>query len=88
VKPVSARHRKDTTSKVLIAAVQQLGARYLPLDGVIDGLIETTRGDRILVDWKTPGKSLTDAQIKLVAAGWDIRFISTVDQLQSLLTRS
>lgn len=87
MKPASARHRKDTTSKVLIAAVVQFGARYLPLDGAIDGLIEK-RGRYWLVDWKTPGQTLTDTQAKLVAAGWDIKFISTVDQVQDLLERT
>jgi ATP-dependent exoDNAse (exonuclease V) beta subunit len=83
-KPASARHRKDLTAKSLIALVQHYGARYLPLDGTVDGLIEQ-RGTWWIVDWKTPGATLTPAQAKLVASGWKIEFISTSEQLEQLL---
>ena len=77
--------RTDTAAKPLIAAVKQLGARYLPLNSVIDGIVEH-RGRVLLVDWKTPGhETLTPTQAKLVAAGWPIHFISTIEQLQTLL---
>ena len=82
-----AGRKVDASSKTLIAAVKQFGARYLPLNGVIDGIIEH-RGQHILVDWKTPGDaSLTPAQAKLVAEGWAVKFVSTVEQLQTLLGR-
>jgi len=35
-----------------------------------------------LVDWKTPGATLTDRQAKLVAAGWSIAFLSTPEQVE------
>jgi hypothetical protein len=76
--------RVDNTAKALTAAAKQLGADYLPLNDVIDGIL-SFRGKTWLVDWKSPGGTLTPNQAKLVARGWPIRFISTVEQLQRLL---
>ena len=82
-----AIHRPDTTSKTLIAYAKQLGAEYLPLDGAIDGLL-LHRGAVHLVDWKTPGSTLTETQAKLTASGWPIRYISVPEQLKELLAGS
>lgn len=88
MKPSYARHRPDTTAKALTACAKRLGARVLALNGVIDCVLDF-RGQYLLVDWKTPGETtLTDAQAKLVAAGWQIHFISTENQLRALLTRA
>jgi hypothetical protein len=78
-------HRVDTTAKTLIAAAKQFNARYAPADGTFDGVLWLPAGRIELVDWKSPGAGLTDSQAKLVAAGWPIRFISAIDQLQQLL---
>jgi ATP-dependent exoDNAse (exonuclease V) beta subunit len=80
-----AIHRPDTTSKILVAEAKRLGADYHPLDGAIDCLL-FHRNRVHLVDWKSPGATLTDTQAKLVARGWPIRFVSTIEQLQELLT--
>jgi hypothetical protein len=80
-----AIHRVDNTAKVLIAAAKGLGLTYMPLNDVIDGLLLDKRGRLHAVEWKSPGGTLTDTQAKYVAAGFPIRFISTVDQLQHLL---
>lgn len=79
-----AIHRPDTTSKALIAYAKQLGAEYLPLDGAIDGLL-LHRGAVVMVDWKTPGATLTETQAKLVANGWPVRFLSKPEHVQELL---
>jgi ATP-dependent exoDNAse (exonuclease V) beta subunit len=79
-----AIHRADLTAKALIAEAQKRGANFLPHDGSIDGTLEY-RGKYYLVDWKSKGATLTERQSKLVAKGWKIEFISTVDQLQHLL---
>ncbi len=78
-------HRSDTTSKALIQVAKDLGAKYEHLGAAIDGLIYH-RGVVYMVDFKTPGATLTDKQAKLVAAGWPIRFLSTPEQVQELLT--
>jgi hypothetical protein len=77
--------RVDNTAKTLTAAAKQLGARVLTINGAIDCVIETPRGKYALVDWKSPGSTLTDTQARLVASGWKIHFISTVEQLQRLM---
>ena len=76
--------RIDSTATALIAAAKQLGARYMPLNGIVDGLL-LVGGRVLIVDWKSPGGTLTDDQAKLTAAGWPIYYLSTVDQVQVLL---
>jgi len=79
----TARHRPDTTKAALVAHAKSLGLGYLDINGVIDGVLYL--GRRVeLVDWKSPGGTLTDAQAKLVAKGAPITFITTVEQLEAL----
>jgi hypothetical protein len=81
-----AIHRVDSTAKTLIAAAKQFQACYTPADGTFDGVLWMPATGRVeLVDWKADKAGLTPAQAKLVAQGWPLRFISTVDQLQALL---
>jgi hypothetical protein len=79
-----AIHRTDLTSKALIAEAQRLGAKYMPQDGTVDGILEF-KGKLYQVDFKSKGGTLTDRQAKLVAKGWKIEFLTTPDQLQQLL---
>lgn len=79
-----AIHRQDTTAKPLIAEAKALGADYLPLDGIIDGIL-FYRQRVILVDWKSPKAKRTDRQMKLVLAGWPVWFISSSAELRKLL---
>jgi len=73
----------DTTAKPLIAYAESLGFVYCSLNGVIDGLLAW--GHLVTaVDWKSKGGSLTDAQAKLVAKGFPVRFLSTPEQVQAL----
>jgi hypothetical protein len=83
-----AIHRTDTTARALIAATKQLNAKYTPADGTFDGVLWVPSTGKVeLVDFKSPGASLTEGQAKLVAAGWPLRFISDLDQLRALLCR-
>lgn len=76
--------RIDTAAKPLIAAAKSLGLGYQHVGGTFDGLLFLGEIVRV-VDWKTPGKeSLTPGQMKMVAKGCRIAFISTVPQLQLL----
>jgi hypothetical protein len=85
MKPASARHRVDGTAKALIAHAQALGASYVSLGGVIDGALWFGAVVR-LVDWKTPGKAeLTEGQGKLLAQGCPIFFVSSPQQLESVV---
>lgn len=79
--------RSDANAKELIAAAESMGARYLGLHGVIDGVLLMPDGRMELVDWKRPKGRLTDDQQRLVAAGWPLRFVSDVEQLQALVHR-
>lgn len=76
--------RVDATAKGLIAEVVGYGARYLPINGVIDGVI-WFRGQVYLVDWKSAKTPLTDAQSKLVTEGWPIWFLRDSAALRELL---
>lgn len=76
--------RADSTAKALIAEAKALGADYLPLDGIIDGIL-FFRSRVILVDWKGPKTKRTDRQMKLVLAGWPIFFVTTSQELRELL---
>ncbi len=77
--------RIDNTARDLVKAAKQLGFKVLPLNGVVDSLLLDKRGRVRIIDWKSPGGTLTPDQCKLVAAGWPIFFVSSVDQLQQLL---
>ncbi|MEY4387203.1 MAG: hypothetical protein RLY20_2486 [Verrucomicrobiota bacterium] len=77
-------NRVDNTAKTLIAHAKSLGADYLTLNGDLDGVLKVGP-IQWLVDWKTPGASLTPKQARLVAAGWRIHFISTPEQLEEVV---
>jgi hypothetical protein len=76
--------RVDNTARELTKAARAVGAQVEPLNGVVDALV-LHRGRVFIVDWKSKGGTLTPAQAKLVASGWPISFISTEDQLFTLL---
>lgn len=76
--------RIDQTAPALVKAAKQMGADVVPINGVIDALL-LYRGRLLLIDWKAPGGTLTDAQARLTARGWPIHYVSTVDMLQRLL---
>ena len=79
-----AIHRQDSTAAALIAEAKAYGAQYLPLDGVIDGVLFYQ--DRVLlVDFKGPTTRLTANQLKLVQSGWPIWFLRDSEQLRKLL---
>lgn len=77
-------HRQDSTAKGLVAEAKALGADYLALDSVIDGIL-FYRGQTFLVDWKGPKTKRTERQMKLVLAGWPIWFVTTSQELRDLL---
>jgi hypothetical protein len=79
-----AIHRQDSTAKELIAEAKAYGAKYLPLDGVIDGVL-FFRDQVYVVDWKGPKTKLTKRQSALLAEGHPIWFISNSQQLRELL---
>ena len=79
-------NRVDNTSKALIAHAKSLGADYLCLNGDLDGVLKVGPV-QWLVDWKTPGASLTPKQAKLIAAGWHIVFLSTPAQVEHAIAQ-
>ena len=75
--------RVDNTAKELRAYAESLGFVVVPINGVIDCLLQY--GSKTVVcDWKSPGGTLTPDQIKLVAKGLQMRFISKPEQLDAL----
>lgn len=76
-------NRVDTTAQALIAYAEKIGFLYCPINGALDGNLAW--GQKVIaIDWKTPGGDLTRAQIKLIARGFPVRFISTTLQLDQL----
>lgn len=76
--------RVDATAKGLILEAEAYGARYLPINGVIDGVV-WFKGSVYLVDWKSAKTPLTKAQMNLVKAGWPIWFLRDSASLRELL---
>jgi hypothetical protein len=76
--------RTDATAKNLITAAKHLGLGYVPLNGVVDGVLAYGPVQR-LCDWKTPGEAaLTEGQGRLLAQGILVAFVSTIPQLELL----
>jgi hypothetical protein len=82
-----AIHRVDLTAKGLQEEAARLGVRYAPADGRFDGVLWMPDSAIKIVDWKSPGADLTPSQVKMVAAGWPIQFISAIDQLHQLIAK-
>lgn len=76
--------RVDNTAKSLRAYAESLGFVVVPLNGVIDCVLQWDAHKAVPCDWKSPGGALTDDQAKLVARGVVIRFISRPEQLDAL----
>lgn len=77
--------RADSTAPALVKVARQLGAQYLHMGGVVDGLI-LWQGRTVIVDWKRSQRAeRTARQRALVAEGWPIQFISSVDDLCAVL---
>lgn len=75
----------DTTSKTLVPYLRSKGVVYWPINAAIDGIAWI--GSRVVViDWKTPGGTLTDTQAKMIAQGCKIWFLSTPEQVDEMLS--
>ena len=75
--------RVDNTAKELRAYAESLGFVVVPINGVIDCLL-CYGSQSLATDWKSKGGTLTADQIKLVAKGVQVRFISRPEQLDAL----
>jgi hypothetical protein len=75
--------RTDSTAKTLRAYAESLGFVVVPINGVIDCLLQLG-AQTAVVDWKSKGGTLTEAQAKLVAKGLRIVFVSKPEQLDAL----
>jgi hypothetical protein len=75
--------RVDTTAAALRAYAESLGFLVVPINGVIDCLLQFG-SQTVVVDWKSKGGTLTPDQIKLVAKGLQMRFIHKPEQLDAL----
>ena len=76
--------RVDNTAKELRAYAESLGFTVVPINGVIDCVLQWNAQRAVPCDWKSPGGELTKDQAKLVARGVVIRFISEPQQLEAL----
>jgi hypothetical protein len=76
--------RIDSTAPALVAYAKSLGFDYLPINGVVDGVLAYGGLRAVVVDWKSPTGDLTPAQTKLVARGFPMRFVSRPEQLDQL----
>lgn len=77
-------NRVDESEKPLVAYALSLGFGYAKNGGDWDG--DLFLGQTVIpVDWKTPGKgTVKPRQLKLLAAGFPLRFISRSEQLDAL----
>jgi hypothetical protein len=75
--------RIDNTATALVAYAKSLGFDYLPINGVVDGVLAYGHITTV-VDWKSPDGELTKDQAKLAAKGFPLRFISKPEQLDTL----
>lgn len=78
-------NKVDATQKALVAEAKAYGAKYLPLGGIIDGILLFKDLPPLLIDWKSPKAKRTDRQMRLVLDGWPIYFVENSDQLRTLL---
>jgi hypothetical protein len=70
----------DANQGEIVAALRQVGARVLLINGTIDALVWFRKG-LYLVDFKSgPKAPRTKAQRALVAEGWPLVFWSSVDE--------
>lgn len=76
-------NRVDATAKELTAYAKSIGLEFDPIGGKLDGFLWLGKQVR-LVDFKSPGGTLTEAQGKLLARGCPVVFISTPTQLDAL----
>lgn len=77
-------NRVDATEKPLVAYAKSIGFGYAKNGGDWDGDLFWGR-TVIPVEWKTPEVGTTKPkQLKLIAAGFPLRFISTPAQLDAL----
>jgi hypothetical protein len=78
-------NRVDESEKPLVAYARSLGFGYAKNGGDWDGDLYLGRVV-VPVDWKTPGKAtVKPKQLKLLADGFPLRFISTPAQLDALM---
>jgi hypothetical protein len=75
--------RTDNTASALVAYAKSLGFDYLPINGVVDGVLAYGHLSAV-IDWKSPDGELTKEQAKLIARGFPLRFISKPEQLDAL----
>jgi hypothetical protein len=77
-------NRVDESEKPLVAYAKEIGFGYAKNGGDWDGDLFYGR-IVVPVDWKTPGKAtVKPKQLKLLADGFPLRFISTPSQLDAL----
>lgn len=79
-------NRVDATEKTLVAYAKSIGFGYAKNGGDWDG--DLFLGQRVIpVDWKNlqnAGVTVKPRQLKLLASGFPLRFISSVEQLDQL----
>jgi hypothetical protein len=77
-------NRVDESEKPLVAYAKSIGFGYAKNGGDWDGDLFLGR-TVIPVDWKTPDKgNVKPKQLKLLADGFPLRFISRPEQLDAL----
>ena len=75
--------RVDTTSRDLRAYAESIGFSVVVLNGVVDCLLVWS-WVIFVCDWKSKNGTLTPDQIKLVAKGVPVHFVSQPEQLDAL----
>jgi hypothetical protein len=75
--------RRDATEPEIVRALEQVGADVERLDKF--DLLVWYRGRLFMLDAKSPGGRPTEAQERLTARGWPLRYVETpIDALKAI----
>lgn len=76
-------NRVDATEKALVAYAKSIGFGYAKNGTDWDG--DLFLGERVIpVDWKSAGGTVKPKQLKLLAAGFPLKFVHRTEQLDAL----
>lgn len=76
--------RRDNTHADIVKGLRKCGYSVLPQDDY-DMLVKNHTGQLFMLDAKSPGGKPTELQGKMLAAGWPIHFVETVEQALAIV---
>lgn len=71
--------KRDAVEPEIVKGLRDSGYKVLLLD-TFDAMILTPRGSIFMVDFKSPDGKPKPSQLKLIAEGWPLHFVTTTEQ--------